>query len=90
MSEEKKISEEEKMFEEKKVADPFIAGFYESMAKTNTNKITKEIMADLSEILMIVMTLMWKVDMKILRTGRGDQAIPSSENRLLSKAMLIL
>jgi hypothetical protein len=32
MSEEKKISEE-KMYEEKKVADPFIARFYESMAK---------------------------------------------------------
>jgi hypothetical protein len=37
------------MYEEKKVADPFIAGFYESMAKINTEKITKEIMADLSE-----------------------------------------
>jgi hypothetical protein len=49
MSEEKKISEEEKMYEEKKVEDSFIAGFYESMAKTNTEKITKEIMADLSE-----------------------------------------
>jgi hypothetical protein len=49
ISEEKKISEEEKMYEEKKVADPFIAGFYESMTKTNTEKITKEIMADLSE-----------------------------------------
>ena len=49
MSKEKKISDEEKMYEEKKVADPFIAGFYESMAKTNTEKITKEIMADLSE-----------------------------------------
>jgi hypothetical protein len=48
MSEEKKISEEE-MYEKKKVTDPFIAGFYESMAKTNTEKITKEIMADLSE-----------------------------------------
>jgi hypothetical protein len=47
--EEEKISEEEKMYEEKKVADPFLAGFYESMAKTNTEKITKEIMADLSE-----------------------------------------
>jgi hypothetical protein len=44
MSEEKKISEEEK-----KVADPFNAGLYESMAKTNTKKITKEIMEDLSE-----------------------------------------
>jgi hypothetical protein len=49
MSEEKEISEEEKMYEEKKVADPFIAGFYESMVKTNTDKITKEIMADLSK-----------------------------------------
>ena len=49
MSEKKKISEEEKMSEEEKVVDPFLAGFYESMAKTNTEKITKEIMADLSE-----------------------------------------
>jgi hypothetical protein len=49
MSEEKKIFEEEKIFKEKKVVDPFIAGFYESMAKTNIEKITKEIMADLSE-----------------------------------------
>ena len=37
------------MSEQKKVVDPFLAGFYESMAKTNTEKITKEIMADLSE-----------------------------------------
>ena len=29
--------------------DPFIAGFYESMVKTNTEKITKEIMEGLSE-----------------------------------------
>jgi hypothetical protein len=49
MSEEEKISEEEKMYEEKTVADPFIARFYESMAKTNTKKITKEIMGYLSE-----------------------------------------
>jgi hypothetical protein len=36
MAEEKKMSEEEKLYEEKKVPDPFLAGFYESMAKTNT------------------------------------------------------
>jgi hypothetical protein len=53
MSEEKKmtkekITEEKKLYEEK-AADPFIAGFYESMAKTNTEKITKEIMEGLSE-----------------------------------------
>jgi hypothetical protein len=49
MSEENKVSEVTKVVEEKKDVDPFIAGFYESMAKTNTKKITKEIMADLSE-----------------------------------------
>jgi hypothetical protein len=49
MTEEKKIPEEKKMSEEKKVVDPLLAGFYESMAKTNTEKITKEIMADLSK-----------------------------------------
>jgi hypothetical protein len=54
MSEEKKmaeekITEEKKLYEEKQVADPFIAKFYESMAKTNTEKITKEIMEGLFE-----------------------------------------
>jgi hypothetical protein len=49
MTEEKKITEEKKLYEEKKVVDPFIAGFYESMAKTNTEKITKEIMEGLSK-----------------------------------------
>jgi hypothetical protein len=33
MTEEKKIPEEKKMYEEKKVMNPFLVGFYESMAK---------------------------------------------------------
>jgi hypothetical protein len=49
MTEEKKTTKETKLFEDKKVADPYIAGFIESMAKTNTKKITKEIMEGLSE-----------------------------------------
>jgi hypothetical protein len=49
MTEEKKTTEETKLFEEKKVVDPYIAGFIESMAKTNTKKITKEIMEGLSK-----------------------------------------
>jgi hypothetical protein len=49
MSEEKKMTEDTKLFEERKVADPFITGFIESMTKTNTEKITKEIMEGLSE-----------------------------------------
>ena len=43
------MSKVTKVAEETKVVDPFIAGFYESMAKMNTEKITKEIMEDLSE-----------------------------------------
>jgi hypothetical protein len=49
MTEETKITEDTKLFEEKKVADPFIDGFFKSMAKTNTEKITREILADLSK-----------------------------------------
>jgi hypothetical protein len=46
---ETKLTEEAKLFEEKKSVDPYVAGFIESMAKTNTEKITKEILAGLSE-----------------------------------------
>jgi hypothetical protein len=46
---EMKLSEETKLFEEKKAVDPYVAGFVESMAKTNTEKITKEILEGLSE-----------------------------------------
>jgi hypothetical protein len=46
---ETKLTEETKLFEEKKVPDPYIAGFIESMEKTNTEKITKEILEGLSE-----------------------------------------
>jgi hypothetical protein len=49
MTEKVKLTEEMKLFEKKKVADPYIAGFNESMAKTNTEKITKEILEGLSE-----------------------------------------
>jgi hypothetical protein len=49
MTKEKKMTAETKLFEEKKSVDPFIAGFVESMSKTNTEKITKEILEGLSE-----------------------------------------
>jgi hypothetical protein len=49
MTEKVKLTEETKLFEEKKVANPYIAGFIESMAKTNTEKIIKEILEGLSE-----------------------------------------
>jgi hypothetical protein len=37
------------MANEKKVVDPALAGFYEAMEKTNTKKITNEMLADLSK-----------------------------------------
>jgi hypothetical protein len=46
---ETKLTEDAKLFEEKKVVDPYVVGFVESMAKTNTEKITKEILEGLSE-----------------------------------------
>jgi hypothetical protein len=45
---ETKLTKEAKLFEEKSV-DPYVAGFAESMAKTNTEKITKEILEGLSK-----------------------------------------
>ena len=36
------------MGDEKKVVDPALAGFYEAMEKTNVEKITNEILAELS------------------------------------------
>jgi hypothetical protein len=49
MTADTKLTEETKLFEEKKAADRFIAGFIESMSKTNMEKITKEILEGLSE-----------------------------------------
>jgi hypothetical protein len=46
---ETKVTEESKLFEKKKDADPYIAVFIESMAKTNTVKIVKETLEGLSK-----------------------------------------
>ena len=44
-----RYTSKEKMSEEKKIADPALAWFYEAMEKTNTEKITNEILAGLSK-----------------------------------------
>jgi hypothetical protein len=49
MTKKEKLTEETKLFEEKKAVNPYIARFIESMAKTNTENITKEILEGLSE-----------------------------------------
>jgi hypothetical protein len=88
MTEEKKTTEETKLYEEKKVADPLIAGFYESQ-KQIQRKLLRRSWRVYPKILMTVIVMMWKVRMKTLRIGRGTQAILSSKNRLSSKVILM-
>jgi hypothetical protein len=90
MTEERNMTEEEKLYEEKKVVDPFISGFYESMARTNTEKLQEKYWRICLKILTTVMSMMQKVETKILKIDRGDQAIPSSENQLSNKVTLML
>jgi hypothetical protein len=49
MSQDKKVTTETKLSEEEKLLEEKTAGFVESIAKTNTEKITKEILEGLSE-----------------------------------------
>jgi hypothetical protein len=49
MSQDKKIVDETKLTEEEKLLEEKTVGFIESIAKTNTEKITKEILEGLSE-----------------------------------------
>jgi hypothetical protein len=88
MTAETKLTEETKLFEEKKVANPFIAGFIESMSKTNTEKITKEILEGFCEDTYDSDSYGVESGMKILKNGPGDQAMLSSKNRLLNRVIL--
>jgi hypothetical protein len=49
MSQDKKVTAEMKLSEEEKLLEEKTVGFVESIAKTNTEKITKEILEGLSE-----------------------------------------
>jgi hypothetical protein len=87
---ETKLSEEEKLFEEKKAANPYIARFIESMAKSNTEKITKEILEGMSEDTGDSDDIMLKAGEKILRIDRGGQVIQFLGNRQLSRVILTI
>jgi hypothetical protein len=88
MTEEKKITEETKLYEEKKTVDPFIARFYESMAKTNKRKLLRRSWRVYPKVLKKVIVMTWKVGMKILRIGPGGQVILSSKSRLSNRVIL--
>ena len=84
MSQEKKDVAEMKLSlsEEKNL------GFIESIAKTNTEKITREILEGLSEDTGEVIVMMQTAGVRIPKIDHGDQAIQSSENQLLGKVTL--
>ena len=83
------MTEETKLFEEKKVVDPYIAGFIESMEKNKTQRrLLKRYWKVYLKILVTVIAMMWKVGMRILRIGLGDQVIQSSENRPSNRVIL--
>jgi hypothetical protein len=84
---ETKLNEEEKLFEDKKAVNPYIAGFIESMAKTNTEKITKEILEGLSKDTGDGDNYDVESGTKILRIGPGGQVIQSSENQPSNKVI---
>jgi hypothetical protein len=84
-----KLTEEEKLFEQKKAANPYIAGFLESMAKSNIEKITREILEGLSEDTSDSDNYDAESGgVKIPKTDRGGQAIQFSESQLSSKVTL--
>ena len=85
---ETKLTEEEKLFEQKKAANPYIAGFLESMAKSNTEKITKEILEGLSEDTDDSDNYDAESGVKIPKIDHGGQAIQFSESRPSSKVTL--
>jgi hypothetical protein len=78
------------MADEKKVVDPALAGFYEAMEKTNTEKITNKMLADLSEDSDDSESFDMESEDEVLKIGPGDQVTPSSENHPLSRVKLML
>jgi hypothetical protein len=88
MTEKEKLTEETKLFEEMKAANPYIAGFIESMAKTNTEKITKDILEGLSEDTGDSDSYDVESGDEDSEDGPRGQAIQSSENQRLNRVIL--
>jgi hypothetical protein len=76
------------MAKDKRSKVSVLAGFYEDMERTNTEKITSEILARLSEDSEAVMILMLILVQMMLKIGHGGQAMLSPENLLSRKDRL--
>jgi hypothetical protein len=78
------------MAEEKKVVDPALAGFYEAMEKTNTEKITNEMLASLSEDSDDSGSFGVESEDEDAEIGPSGRVTPSSKNHPLSRVKLML
>jgi hypothetical protein len=85
-----KMSEDKKAIAETKLSlsEEKNLGFLESISKTNTEKITREILKVYLKILVIVTVMMWKVAGKTPKIDPGGQAMQFFENQPLNKAIL--
>jgi hypothetical protein len=90
MSQDKKVVAETKLSEEEKLLEEKIAGFIESIAKTNTEKITKEILEGLSEDTDDSDIYDAESGAKTPKISPGDQVMQSSRNRLSDRVILII
>jgi hypothetical protein len=84
MSEDKKVVGASKL----SLSEEMHLGFLESMSKTNTEKITREILEGLSKILATVKVTMWIVVVKIPKIDPGDQAMQFFVSPVLRKIIL--
>jgi hypothetical protein len=75
MTEEKKMTLKTKLTEETKLFE-------------EKRRLLKKYWKVCLKILMTVIVMMWKVEMKILKIGPGDQTMLSLENRLLNRVIL--
>jgi hypothetical protein len=81
MSEDKKVVAESKL----SLSEEMHLGFLQSIARTNIEKITREI---LEGSLVTVTVMMWIVVVKIPKIDHGDQAMRFLGNQVLNKAIL--
>jgi hypothetical protein len=90
MSQDKKVAAEMKLSEEEKLLEEKTAGFVESVAKTNTEKITKEILEDLSEDTDDSDSYDVESGGEDSEDRPGDQVMQSSGNQLSNRVILII
>jgi hypothetical protein len=89
MSQNKKTIAETKLTEEEKLLEEKTAGFIESIATTNTEKITKEILEGLSEDTDDSDSYDAESGAKTPKIDPSDQVTQSSGNQLSDRVILI-